>query len=1057
MNKNADQFAEPKRTIKFPLWTIISSIILALIVGASFLIPQFLDQAKYKNLIQTKIKEVTGYTVDWQGDIGLRILPLPTASMQSVTVSLDSYKILSVETAEVRVALAPLFNKNVEVKSVTLEKPIINLVTDAAGNNLWTVVKSVKVQPVEIVSNDNKSSPSEFKIEKLSIKDGFVTIDNRQKKTKQSIENINLALQLQSLKGPFDVKGDIVFNKMPIGFDVAVSQIPTAVTPADVKGEIKFPSFGAIATLDQKITLGDVISARGALDLHVKNLNEMLASSGKPVALPKGIGPDLSLKTNLSYSGDQFTAQSLSLKTGVLNYAGSVKVSELSKGGAPLFTLALQSKSADAAKADLIVKILSNLTLNSTARLNDNVLSLQNTQITLDGQSVNLAGSIALPKEKSRTRLNLTVSSPRLDLDDLQKQYVTPSESAAQKASQSTAGETIKLKGFTLPFDGNLKADIGNLTMGARQFSNVALDISAQGNNLTIRQLSLGASAGTALNVKGAISDTNALSGLNLSVNAKSDNVENLVASFGQTMPKLARPLGAVALNGQFNGSLESLNFNATSSVWGFDLTGKGQVNNLNAKPHIQQLDARVRHASTNNAADIFAKGFNVPKSFKGALDLGATIAWDNDQYRLSGINGRAGSTSIQGALTFQTGGKPTLNGSLILGAIELDATKSTKASGGAASTGSSGNNNARWSREAINTDWMRSFNADLAIQAQSLTQGGWRFDTPKFSFALNDGTLSIRDMSASMFGGSASLNAVMKAGASSRDPLNISGNLTANNISAEKLHSAVAGTPKDIFKGTLNKFDLKIDAVGVSPAALVQSLSGQGSLTGNNIIIKGVDASKLAEAARGSFKPLERAGGLFTSFQEGSTRFDTLNAAFGITSGVVNFSEIKFDGVTSSIISKGNLNLPRWTIDLTNTMTVKNTDIPPFDFKISGSLDSPLQTGGSIIENYLRDRAMKKVEKLIGNELEKRLGSELGGALGGVLGIQKKEQPAAPVTVPAETTEPKPVAPAPAPVEPAPTTPPATPEEAIGNIIKDPNNIKTDDAVKALEGLFGQ
>jgi hypothetical protein len=243
---------------------------------------------------------------------------------------------------------------------------------------------------------------------------------------------------------------------------------------------------------------------------------------------------------------------------------------------------------------------------------------------------------------------------------------------------------------------------------------------------------------------------------------------------------------------------------------------------------------------------------------------------------------------------------------------------------------------------------------------------------------------------------------------------------------------------------------------VGVSPAALVQSLSGQGSLTGNNIIIKGVDAAKLAEAARGSFKPLERAGGLFTSFQEGSTRFDSLNAAFAITSGVVNFSEIKFDGVTSSIVSKGNLNLPRWTIDLTNTMTVKNTDIPPFDFKISGPLDNPLQTGGSIIENYLRDRAMKKVEKLIGNELEKHLGSELGGALGGVLGIPKKEQPTAPVTAPAETTEPQPVAPA----EPAPApagTAPATPEEAIGNIIKDPSNIKTDDAVKALEGLFGQ
>ena len=351
----------------------------------------------------------------------------------------------------------------------------------------------------------------------------------------------------------------------------------------------------------------------------------------------------------------------------------------------------------------------------------------------------------------------------------------------------------------------------------------------------------------------------------------------------------------------------------------------------------------------------------------------------------------------------------------------------------------------------------MRSFNADLAIQAQSLTQGGWRFDTPKFSFVLNDGTLTIRDMSANMFGGSAKLNGVMKAGASSTDALNISGNLAANNISAEKLHSAVAGTNKDIFKGMIDNFDLKINAVGLSPAALVQSLSGNGSISGNNIVIKGVDAGKLAEAARGSYKPLERAGGLFTSFQEGSTKFDTMNVVFAISSGVVNFSEIKFDGSASSIISKGNLNLPRWTIDLTNTMTVKGTDIPPFDFKISGPLDRPLQTGGSIIENYLRDRAMKKVEKFIGKELEDRLGSELGGALGGVLGIKKKqEEPAAPTPNPTNTQDTVPVS-TPVTEEPAPAPAPATPEDAIGNIIKDPNNIKTEDAVKALEGLFGQ
>jgi hypothetical protein len=116
------------------------------------------------------------------------------------------------------------------------------------------------------------------------------------------------------------------------------------------------------------------------------------------------------------------------------------------------------------------------------------------------------------------------------------------------------------------------------------------------------------------------------------------------------------------------------------------------------------------------------------------------------------------------------------------------------------------------------------------------------------------------------------------------------------------------------------------------------------------------------------------------------------------------------------------------------------------------------LQTGGSIIENYLKQRAMKKIETEVTKQLEKHLGGELGGVLGGVLGIQKPKPETAPVeTTPQSETTPNEQAPAPAEVTPAESEAPKTKEEAIGNIIADPQNIKTDDAVKALEGLFGQ
>ena len=139
MNANSDSFDEPKRPLKLPLWTIISGVILAVIVGASFLIPQFLDQSKYKSLIQQKVKDASGYDVDWQGNIGIMILPLPQVTMNDVVVKNGAHQFLKVGKAQVRVALAPLFNKSVEVQSISLKNPVVQLITNAQGINLWQV------------------------------------------------------------------------------------------------------------------------------------------------------------------------------------------------------------------------------------------------------------------------------------------------------------------------------------------------------------------------------------------------------------------------------------------------------------------------------------------------------------------------------------------------------------------------------------------------------------------------------------------------------------------------------------------------------------------------------------------------------------------------------------------------------------------------------------------------------------------------------------------------------------------------------------------------------
>ena len=320
---------------------------------------------------------------------------------------------------------------------------------------------------------------------------------------------------------------------------------------------------------------------------------------------------------------------------------------------------------------------------------------------------------------------------------------------------------------------------------------------------------------------------------------------------------------------------------------------------------------------------------------------------------------------------------------------------------------------------------------ADLAIKARSITQDQWKLSNANLSFNLNGGTLELRDVSAGMFGGTAQMNGKIKSA-----PLSVDFTMKADKVDAQKLHSALTGAPADKVSGTISTFNLNVASAGASPSALVNALSGKGDMTGKGIVIKGIDAAQLAETAKGSFKPLERAGSLYNTFQGGQTEFDTMDLAFGIQNGVVNFTTLKLDGPRALIEAKsGNVNLPRWTVDLTTTVTVKDTDIPPFDVTVKGPLDNPLQAGGNVIEGYLRNKAQKKVEKLIGKELEKRFGIPFG--------------------------QPEAVAPAPADVAPAATgtegVDAVAPEAPAAEPAPVKKQSKEEKALRARQGILGQ
>ncbi len=1032
---------KPRKNFKLPKWGIVTLCIFALILAIALIIPSFLDQAKYKDLVISKVEEATGYKVSWAGDIGISLLPLPHVTVNEAIVSNGAQKILTIKKADVSVELMPLLQKKIQISNVELDQPDVSLIVDAAGRQTWMTDK-LQQQKDTAETPENEATPKQkadqqVTLDKLKITNGHIVYKDMSKGAVQEVSNLNTDLRIKSLKGPFDIKANLNYN----GNDIALKgntgeMIDGKATPVDF--DIELPKLNVTGNYKGEINTSGELAVKGDLKLAAKDVEKTISALSKSdTKLPKGLNGALNLTTAVLYDGDTAALNNLVLALGDLSYKGGLKVSGLKTSASPLLNIDLVSTAKDVKSSEPLVKILSDLSVKGAGTFINNVATIDQGTVQFEGQTINLAGTYTVPaKTGARPVLNATIKADKIDIDDITQQLNPTTESAAQKAANAKSQASSKsgaIKGMTLPFDGTVRGAIGSLNFGGQNYSNVNFDLTNGGNRLNITNLSLNTVADTSVAAKGVVADTSKLSGLDINASVKTGNVEGLAKAYNVPL-KLEQKLGAASVDGNVKGSLDNLSFNGTADAMKFAVTAAGSVQSAMSSPKIDNLNLRVRHPSLQEAVRNFNPGFVAPGSFNGGVDLATSLAMNGKSYKLSGIKGSIGGTTIAGDIAADAGGaKPVINGNLSFGSMVFDSPAPAAGTTSASSKPSSApasSSETRWSREAIDTSWMNKFNADLSIKAASITQGLWKLTNANLAFKLNDGSLTIGNLDANALGGRIAINGNMKGG-TPKEPISMNWTAKANALDARQLISALQNKQSDTLSGTIDNFDVSINTSGLSPAALVYALGGKGSVNGKNIVVKGIDAAKLADAARGSYKPLERAGTLFSSFSDGQTQFTTFDSAFTIASGIVNFSQIKFDGPTATLSSTGNVNLPRWTVDLKNNMTVKNSELPPFDFSISGPIDQPLQTGGSVIEGFLRDKAKAKVEKLITDKLGDKLGFPLGGSA---------TQQTAPATVtPAATDDATGTA---APVE-------KTKEQKKAEQIEQ--------GVKALQGLFGQ
>jgi uncharacterized protein involved in outer membrane biogenesis len=198
---------------------IIIGIIIAIVIGILLVAPLFINVNQYRPQIQSELQQKLGRKVTL-GNLHLRLLT-PRVRVDNVIVSEDprfssGRPFAQAQELDVSIALLPLITGNVQVKSLTLQQPDIELVRNPQG--VWNF-STIGQPPPGTTSQPKQPTPNKagsqqnaggFELNNLQISDGQISITDAQKHQPRTVYNhIDVSLSNFAPGRPFSVSATV--------------------------------------------------------------------------------------------------------------------------------------------------------------------------------------------------------------------------------------------------------------------------------------------------------------------------------------------------------------------------------------------------------------------------------------------------------------------------------------------------------------------------------------------------------------------------------------------------------------------------------------------------------------------------------------------------------------------------------------------------------------------------------------------------------------------------------------------------------------------------------
>ncbi len=590
-------------------------------------------------------------------------------------------------------------------------------------------------------------------------------------------------------------------------------------------------------------------------------------------------------------------------------------------------------------------------------------ITLRNLDLRLDVSRMTGGVAVAL---RERPGLGIGLAVDRINLDaylPAGSQSAEPAKSAGEAAAPTTSGASggngqaaeaaatpLAELAFLGDFDANLDLKVGTLTYQGIPFNGLRLDATLQQGGLIVREASLTDLAGSGGRFAGSLANVARSPSFDGSLDLSVTSLSRLIKALG--LPSQGQlPLEAFTLTGAVNGTPRLIRFDQTISTLGGRLKAAGKADLSQGLPALEAALA-LTHGDLTTLLRELLPGEEIPGGLAG-VDLKGQLTANPASVQLTALEGNAAGVDLAGILGMTLSGeRPMITADLQTGPLPLAALAAPGAAAGSgkkASAGSSGSRNTarreeRWSSEPIDLAALRRFDAQVTLQSSAVLLEKARLEKVRVEAALQDGLLDLKRFTATAYGGALSITGKADAREAAGGGLEVAAAVTAIEVNLKDLLRDLGDTNR--FSGPIS-LESSLNARGVSEAALVGSLNGQGKIDGSvtvaakveeqaGAVLLGILGQKVKEV-RGI---TDSTSLLFSAFAGTPAKID---GTFVVEQGIVTTEDTRVRGRSAEALTAATVNLPTWQM---NSQTDVFRDSDPesayLTAKLRGSLDGP-------------------------------------------------------------------------------------------------------------------